>query len=111
MNKKRLDWVDIAKGVAILVVVLLHTDYTFSAETFKPITAIIGDGWHVAVFFLIGGFFLKKEKLCKPVSFIKGKVRSLYLLASYFYVPAVLLHNVLFAWGGMTPPFRMEENI
>ena len=99
MNKKRLDWVDIAKGVAILAVVLLHTDYTFPASTLKPITAIIGDGWHVAVFFLIGGFFLKEEKLCKPVSFIKGKVRSLYLLASYFYVPAVLLHNVLFAWG------------
>lgn len=96
---RRLDWVDIAKGLAIIAVVLLHTDFEFPAKPLVPITAILGGGWHVAVFFLIGGFFLKEGKLCEPVSFIKGKVKSLYLLASYFYIPAVLLHNLLFEWG------------
>lgn len=98
MGKIRLDWVDIAKGIAILAVVILHTDYHFPNTAFMPIKALIGGNWHVAVFFMIGGFFINEEKLSKPKPFIMDKFKSLYLLAAYFYVPAVLLHNVLFSW-------------
>lgn len=93
MAAKRLDWVDISKGIAIIAVVLMHTSYPFATTTFAPVRALLGYGWHVAIFFMIGGFFLKDEKLQNPVLFIKGKIRSLYLLALYFYIPAVLLHN------------------
>ena len=48
---------------------------------------------------IIGGFFLKEEKLAQPVSFIKGKFKSLYLLILYLYIPATLLHNVLLDIG------------
>ena len=97
--KKRLDWVDISKGIAILSVVLLHTDYIFPSTAFMPINAAVGGGWHVAVFFLIGGFFLKESQLCTPKAFIWGKAKSLYLLATYIYIPAVLLHNLFFSIG------------
>lgn len=50
-------------------------------------------------FFLLGGFFLKEEKLIQPVNFIKGKIQSLYKLLLYFYIPAVLFHNVLMHIG------------
>lgn len=53
----------------------------------------------MAVFFLLGGFFIKEEKLIRPVSFIKGKIQSLYKLLLYFYIPAVLLHNVMMHIG------------
>lgn len=48
----------------------------------------------ISIFFVVGGFSLKAEKLCSPVEFIKGKMNSLYRLLLYFYIPAVLLHNV-----------------
>ena len=44
-------------------------------------------------------FFLKAEKLSSPVGFIKGKMNSLYRLLLYFYIPAVLLHNVMLNIG------------
>lgn len=98
-RNQRVDWVDIAKGISILAVVLLHTDFTFPKSTLMPIQALVGAGWHVAVFFLIGGFFLREEKLVYPIRFVSGKFKSLYLLASYFYIPAVILHNSMFVLG------------
>lgn len=100
MNKSpRTAYVDIAKGIAILSVVLLHVDFVYPQLSFVNINGMLGWYWHVPVFFLIGGFFLKDEKLAQPVPFIKGKFKSLYLLALYIYLPATLLHNCLFEWG------------
>ena len=100
---KRTAYVDIAKGIAILAVVLLHADFVYPKLSFINISAMLGWYWHVPVFFLIGGFFLKEERLLQPVSFIKGKFKSLYLLALYIYLPATLLHNVLFQLGWYSP--------
>lgn len=95
----RSQWVDIAKGIAISAVVLFHISYSFPNLKLLPVTALFGYAWHVPVFFLIGGFFIKEEKLVRPVSFIRGKIKSLYRLLLYFYIPAVLLHNVLLDIG------------
>lgn len=51
--------------------------------------------WHVAVFILLAGFFIKEEQLVQPKRWFKKKFSSLYLKILYFYIPAVLLHNVL----------------
>ena len=98
-NYSRTSYVDIAKGIAILSVVLLHVDFVYPKFSFINISAMLGWYWHVPVFFLIGGFFLKEERLLQPVSFIKGKFKSLYLLALYIY----LLHNVFFQLGWYSP--------
>ena len=100
---KRTVYIDIAKGIAILSVVLLHVDFVYPKLSFINISAMLGWYWHVPVFFLIGGFFLKEERLLQPVSFIKGKFKSLYLLAFYIYLPATLLHNVFFQLGWYSP--------
>lgn len=88
----RSQWVDIAKGFAILVVVLFHINYNYPDNKLLPVTALFGYAWHVPVFFLIGGFFIKEERLVQPVGFIKGKIKSLYRLLPYFYIPVVLLY-------------------
>lgn len=103
IRKSRTAYVDIAKGIAILAVVLLHVDFVFPKLSFINISGMLGWYWHVPVFFLIGGFFLKEERLLQPVSFIKGKFKSLYLLALYIYLPATLLHNVLFKLNWYSP--------
>lgn len=99
LTKSRTAYVDIAKGIAILSVVLLHVNLAYPKPSFINISGMLGWFWHVPVFFLIGGFFLKDERLAKPVPFIKGKMKSLYLLALYIYLPATLLHNVFFDLG------------
>ena len=100
---RRTPYVDIAKGIAILSVVLLHVDFVYPNLSFINISSMLGWYWHVPVFFLIGGFFLKEEKLLHPISFIKGKFKSLYLLALYIYLPATLLHNLFFKLDWYSP--------
>ena len=55
--------------------------------------------WHVSVFFVIAGFFLKEEKLKAPITFFKNKLRTIYFKTLCFYIPAVLLHNVFIKIG------------
>lgn len=99
MATKREEWVDIAKGFAIIAVVLGHISYQYPDLELLPVSTIIAWLWHVPVFFMIGGFFLKDDRLAKPATFIKGKIRSLYLLILYIYIPFTLLHNVMLDVG------------
>lgn len=96
INHQRFAYIDIVKGFAIIAVVLLHVNFTYPQYSLLNIRALLGGFWHVPVFFCIGGFFIKEEKLLNPIAFIKNKFKSLYLLALYFYLPATLLHNFLF---------------
>lgn len=86
-------YVDIVKGVAIISVVLLHTNFQFPSSHYMPLSSLLGWMWHVAVFFLIGGFFINESKLIQPFFFIKGKLGSLYKLLLYFYIPLIPQHN------------------
>ena len=99
MPSKREDWVDIAKGFAIISVVLGHISFEYPEIKLLPISTLTAWLWHVPVFFMIGGFFLSEEKLIKPGAFIKGKILKLYLPIMYIYIPAVLLHNCLLDIG------------
>lgn len=96
---KRENWVDACKGIAIIAVVIGHLDYEYPEIRLLPISTLIAWLWHVAVFFMIGGFFLKEERLLHPKSFIWGKVKKLYLPILYLYIPAILLHNYLIDIG------------
>ena len=95
----RQSWVDITKGIAIIAVVLMHTSYIFPHSFYLPLRALFGYGWHVSVFFIIGGFFIKESRLINPVCFIKNKIKSIYILSLSFYIPAILLHNFLIDIG------------
>lgn len=97
-EKKQIEWVNIAKGLAMMMVVIGHISYTLPSCRLVPLHILI-TGWHVPIYFLIAGFFIKEERLRQPIGFIKGKFNSLYKLLLYFYIPAVLLHNVFLDVG------------
>lgn len=96
---ERQKWVDACKAIAIIAVVIGHLEYNYPEVGLFPFSTILAWLWHVPVFFMIGGFFLNDVKLAKPVTFIKGKIKSLYLLIMYLYIPAIVLHNVLLNIG------------
>ncbi len=98
-NTGRCLWVDIAKGIAIIAVVLLHIDHPWPDCELLPLDLLLGNGWHVNVFFILAGFFLSDAKLSAPKSFIFHKARTLYLPLLCFSIPAVLLHNAFIDIG------------
>lgn len=96
---KRFLSVDIAKGISIIAIVLGHINFQYPAGQLVNTKDLFIYLWHVAVFFLLAGFFIKEEQLVQPKLWFKKKFSSLYLKILYFYIPAVLLHNVLIKIG------------
>lgn len=66
--QKRIDWIDIAKGIGIISVILGHlrTPLYISEMIFS---------FHMPLFFVISGYFYKERKL---KNFIFLKYKSLY---------------------------------
>lgn len=95
----REPWVDIAKGLAISAVVLGHISFQYPTNKALPLSALLVWLWHVPVFFLIGGFFIKENRLQMPALFMKGKLKSLYLPILYIYLPVLFLHNLFIKIG------------
>lgn len=97
-KKNKEKYVNIAKGMAICAVVMMHINYNDIGE-FLPTKLLFGYSWHVAVFFLIGGFYIKIDDVTKPINFIKKKMKTLYKMCLCYYLPAVVLHNIFFRIG------------
>lgn len=96
--KQRVLYVDMIKGTAIMAVVLLHIQFVFPSSFFS-LNSMLGGLWHVAIFFVVSGWFLKDERMLDFKSFAWGKTKGLYLKAMWIYIPLVLLHNLFFKWG------------
>lgn len=99
MQNKRSLSVDITKGVAIIAIVLGHIGFCYPSCELINTQNIIYGLWHVPVFFIVAGFFINDDKLTIPSLWFRKKFSSLYLKILYFYIPAVLLHNVLIKIG------------
>lgn len=81
----RLHWVDVARGLAMLCVILGH----MGLDNLN----IFIFSFHMPLFFLIAGYFQKKQK---PSIFIKQKAKSLlipYLFTSAALILATQLNN------------------
>lgn len=103
VDTKRVLFVDIVKGFAISAVVMMHIAYDYPKTCLIDIRALFGYFWHVPVFFVVAGFFIKDCKLEHPWAFVKEKLKGLYLPALYIYLIAAILHNTLFSIGWYSP--------
>lgn len=83
-SDQRVEWIDIAKGIGILLVLIGHVcdKHTF---LWNFITL-----FHMPLFFIISGYVLKLDKPIKL--FLKSKLMTLW-------VPYVSL-SLLVYWGG-----------
>lgn len=100
--KKRLDWIDTAKGIAILLIVLEHTtsiDHTYIGIIFTHIS--------LPSFFCISGYFWKNNI---PLNqFIKSKINSLLIPTFFFFWGACLVYWILQSIGvRFIIPFEIE---
>jgi len=67
-QKKRIDYLDLAKGIGILLVVWAHARGPYSSYMYQM---------HMPFFFIISGLLYSSSKPLKQ--FIKGKITSLYI--------------------------------
>ena len=98
---KRQDWPDVAKGICIISIILGH----LGAAEINRIVYL----YHIPVFFLIAGYFLKKTE---EKQFIKKKARRLlvpyavtsmiicFLAAIKAVISGASIKGVLFPWIG-----------
>lgn len=86
MEKQRFQFIDIARGLAIICIVLGHLGQA-------NINRVVFT-FHVPIFFLITGYFMNDKTSIKD--FIKKKARTLivpYFVACIFIIAAALLMN------------------
>lgn len=55
-KNKRDSYIDIAKGIAIIAVVLSHTNHGLRDYNLFPLQSIVYGIWYVPLFFVLGGF-------------------------------------------------------
>jgi len=84
MEKKRLTWMDMAKGYGILAVILAHLDYgglRMACYTF-----------HLPLFLFLSGYLFSANKSFG--AFLKGKLRSIVLPYFCLAVPMALFDSL-----------------
>ena len=83
-NKSRLAWIDIAKGIAIISILMQHIPFkdVKGSALFVP---YVGQ-YHVPIFFLVAGFFLSTKMPLRR--FVREK--ALRLLVPYLITCVVI---------------------
>lgn len=103
MAKNRVAWLDIAKGMAIILMVLGHTSIPETASKFIY-------AFHMPLFFIASGWVTRWDKLKLP-QFIVHRLRTLMLPFSIYSVIVLIISNInrggwnlvdwlLNGWGG-----------
>lgn len=107
MNKERFEWIDICKGILIVTIVLTHIRYSFWQDNpFGSYLSNLTSLYKVSIFFCIAGLTLKEEKLKDTWSFIKSKIKNLWVKIVIVGLIAVLFHNILIKIGF----YQLNEN-
>lgn len=114
-SSKRNTVISICKALAIIGMVIGHADPPFRLLAFFYL-------WHMPLFFVTSGYFFKKSYLSDELTFIKKRIKSLYVPCVKWSL-IVLLLNPFFFWtgllnerfgntdGGVTHPLNLKQGI
>ena len=99
--KQPNDWIAIAKGIAIMLVVLGHTAKAEGSMFVFHFVNFI----HVPLFFFASGFFFDEKYFENKSLFIFKRIRGLYLPFFKYGTVFLLLHNTLYTLGIYTSKY------
>ncbi len=93
--KKRIEYIDIAKGICMILVVLQHIKtYNRSLETGE----YFFEAFRMPLFFMLSGLFFKDN--IQFEEFFRKKIKTLVIPFLFFYITtSVLLPNLLYLAG------------
>ncbi len=109
---KRNTSISICKGIAIILMVLGHTEGPHLLLQFVYL-------FHMPLFFITAGYFFTRKHLDSPWDFCMKRLKGLYVPFVKWSVFFLLIHNVLFKigilnetygnWeGGVTHPYTLK---
>lgn len=84
IEKARIKYIDIAKCIGIILVVLGHTEFIGKNFIYQ---------FHLPLFFFLSGFVFSEKLLEKPMEFLKKRIKSLYINFILFEAVFLLFHN------------------
>lgn len=89
---KRLDYIDIAKGIGMLFVMFAHVNYT-------PKQLVLTYSFHMPLFFIISGMLFDRERFASFGEFIKRRLKTLilpYFVFSFLAIAYAFLSERMF---------------
>lgn len=87
--QKRIEFIDIAKGIGIILMVIGHTNPPQYVFNYIYI-------FHMPLFFILSGYFFNQETLRKPATFIYKKIKGLYIPYIKWGILFIILHNLFY---------------
>lgn len=93
-----IEWIDTAKGLGIILVILEHTHALFRSYIYS---------FHMPLFFLLSGFLSRSENV-KPLDFLKKKCRALLIPYLFFAFISLLLNAFVMNVEAELPVFFQE---
>lgn len=87
---KRIEWIDISKGLGMILVVLGHT----GIAQFSQVTYDLIYSFHMPLFYFLSGLCFNSNKYNKFIIYIKRRWKTLI-------VPFLILNSILFILGGI----------
>lgn len=102
-EKKRIKYIDIAKGIGILFVILGHCEF----HQFLILKFLSGIGWmfHMPLFFIVSGLFFKKKGKEITFALLKRLVVPFYftilLFVLFYLVTGYIDESKEWIWGGV----------
>ena len=98
--RKRIEWIDICKGILIITIVLMHIDADFWVNNkFGIYINNLSSLYKVAIFFCVSGLTIKDEEISNTKKFIIKKIKTLWSKIIVFGSIAVVCHNALIKIG------------
>lgn len=96
MDKQNIIWIDYAKFIGIVFVILGHTMSLFGQNADINIINKYINMFHMPLFFIIAGYLYKlKNKKENNIKIIKGLLIP-YFIYQLLYLPFVVINNVFF---------------
>lgn len=110
---KRDSSISICKGLAIILMVIGH------AEAPGALSAFIYE-FHMPLFFITAGYFFNLKYLNDEATFVKRRLKGLYVPFVKWALFFLVIHNLMFKWGilnekygnfqgGVTHPFSWHQ--
>ena len=93
MNKQRIEYIDFAKGFAILSIVIFHFCQPYTSGIWSKAIMIGGTGVHL--FFVLSGFGLGLSSKIKPAVFYKRRFSKI-LIPYYFVIITIFIINIFY---------------
>jgi peptidoglycan/LPS O-acetylase OafA/YrhL len=93
MNKERLDFIDFAKGFAILSIVIFHFSQPYVSGIWEKAIMIGGSGAHL--FFVLSGFGLGLSKKVNASTFYKKRFIKI-LIPYYIVILVIYMINIVY---------------